>query len=145
MNMILHDYATADIKQGKHLGSHSSSRATLSNFDYVVANPLSATNAGVPARCRDDPWQSFQHYGIPPGKQGDYATSFTSALAQSAGKGVHTPHACCFEWCGGLIRATSSSAASSRALSAFRNSFSALAFCCIVVLDKESATAEEHL
>ena len=75
MNMILHDYATAEIKQGNtianplFLDGHG-----LKAFDYVVANPpFSDKRWSTGLDAENDPWQRFQHYGIPPGKQGDYA------------------------------------------------------------------------
>jgi type I restriction enzyme M protein len=53
MNMILHDYATADIKQGNTLANPLFIEGdALKTFDYVVANPLSATSAGTPACIR---------------------------------------------------------------------------------------------
>lgn len=75
MNMILHDYATAEIKQGNtianplFLDGHA-----LKTFDYVVANlPFSDKRWGTGLDAENDPWQRFQNYGVPPGKQGDYA------------------------------------------------------------------------
>ena len=75
MNMILHDYATAEIKQGNTIANplflHGD---TLKTFDYVVANPpFSDKRWSTGLDAEHDPWQRFQHYGIPPGKQGDYA------------------------------------------------------------------------
>jgi len=75
MNMILHDYATADIKQGNTLASPLFVDGdALKTFDYVVANPpFSDKRWSTGLDAEHDPWQRFQHYGIPPGKQGDYA------------------------------------------------------------------------
>ncbi|MBP6864851.1 MAG: SAM-dependent DNA methyltransferase [Candidatus Didemnitutus sp.] len=87
MNMILHDYATAEIKQGNTLASpHFLDGDQLRAFDYVVANPpfsdkrwstgLHPDEGGKPA---DDGtvtsrnYHRFDGYGIPPAKQGDYA------------------------------------------------------------------------
>ena len=40
MNMILHDYATAEIKQGNTLANPLFKEGNqLKTFDYVVANP----------------------------------------------------------------------------------------------------------
>jgi type I restriction enzyme M protein len=75
MNMILHDYATAEIKQGNTISSplYLDGEA-LKTFDYVVANPpFSDKRWGTGLDAEHDPWQRFQHYGVPPGKQGDYA------------------------------------------------------------------------
>ncbi len=75
MNMILHDYATADIKQGSTLATPLFLDGNaLKTFDYVVANPpFSDKRWSTGLDAEHDPWQRFQHYGTPPGKQGDYA------------------------------------------------------------------------
>jgi len=75
MNMILHDHATAEIKQGNTLANPLFKDGdTLKTFDYVVANPPFSdkrwTTGLDPA---NDPHQRFTHYGTPPAKQGDYA------------------------------------------------------------------------
>ena len=75
MNMILHDYATADIKQGNTIASPLFLDGDeLRTFDYVVANPpFSDKRWSTGLDAEHDPWQRFQRYGIPPGKQGDFA------------------------------------------------------------------------
>lgn len=75
MNMILHDYATAEIMQGNTLSNPLFlDGSTLKTFDYVVANPpFSDKRWSTGLDADHDPWQRFQHYGNPPGKQGDYA------------------------------------------------------------------------
>jgi type I restriction enzyme M protein len=75
MNMILHDYAIAEIKQGNTLASPLFLDGdALKTFDYVVANPpFSDKRWSTGLDAEHDPWQRFQHYGIPPRKQGDYA------------------------------------------------------------------------
>jgi type I restriction enzyme M protein len=75
MNMILHDYATAEIKQGNTIASPLYLDGdALKTFDYVVANPpFSDKRWSTGLDAEHDPWQRFKHYGIPPGKQGDYA------------------------------------------------------------------------
>jgi type I restriction enzyme M protein len=75
MNMILHDYATAEIKQGNTLVNPLYKDGdALKTFDYVVANPpFSDKRWTTGLDAEHDPWQRFQHYGVPPGKQGDYA------------------------------------------------------------------------
>jgi type I restriction enzyme M protein len=74
MNMILHDFPTANILSGntlaapKFLDGHQ-----LRTYDYVVANPPFSDKAWstglTPA---NDPFQRFT-WGEPPTKQGDYA------------------------------------------------------------------------
>ena len=75
MNMILHDYATAEIKQGNTLANPLFRDGdTLKTFDYVVANPpFSDKRWSTGLDAENDPWERFRHYGVPPKKQGDYA------------------------------------------------------------------------
>ena len=87
MNMILHGYATAIIEQGNTLANpkfleHNS----LKTFDYVVANPpfsdkrwsngLHPNEGGKPSASGEQTakdYGRFEGFGIPPGRQGDYA------------------------------------------------------------------------
>lgn len=75
MNMILHDYATAEIKQGNTLASPLFLDGdALKTFDYAAANPpFSDKRWSTGLDPAHDPFQRFQPYGIPPRKQGDYA------------------------------------------------------------------------
>ncbi len=75
MNMILHDYATAEIKQGNTLASPLFlDGGTLKTFDYVVANPPFSDKRWSTGLTPDaDPFGRFSGYGVPPAKQGDYA------------------------------------------------------------------------
>ena len=91
MNMILHDYATAEIKQGNTIANPLFLDGdTLKTFDYVVANPpFSDKRWSTGLDAEHDPWQRFQHYGIPPGKQGDYAYLLHIVRSlKSTGKGA---------------------------------------------------------
>ena len=74
MNMVLHNNAEAEIKQGNTLANPLFKDGdTLKTFDYVVANPpfsvKSWSNGLTPS---NDPYQRFG-WGEPPAKQGDYA------------------------------------------------------------------------
>jgi type I restriction enzyme M protein len=78
MNMILHDYATAEIKQGNTLANplfrDDQSGERLKTFDYVVANPPFSDKRWSTGLIPDaDSYGRFTGYGIPPAKQGDYA------------------------------------------------------------------------
>jgi type I restriction enzyme M protein len=75
MNVVLHDYASADIRQGNTLANPLFTNGdALKTFDYVVANPpFSDKRWSTGLDAENDPWQRFQHYGVPPRKQGDYA------------------------------------------------------------------------
>ena len=91
MNMILHDYATAEIKQGNTLSNPLFTDGdALKTFDYVVANPpFSDKRWSTGLDAEHDAWQRFQHYGIPPGKQGDYAYLLHILRSiKAAGKGA---------------------------------------------------------
>ena len=75
MNMILHDYATAEIKQGNTLANPLFLDGIgLKTFDYVVANPpFSDKRWSTGLTPESDSYGRFDGYGIPPSKQGDYA------------------------------------------------------------------------
>jgi len=100
MNMILHDYPTAEIWRGNTLSApyFKNWDGSLKIFDYAVANPpfsaKSWTNGLDPA---NDELGRFE-YGIPPAKNGDYA--FLLHLIKSlnsTGKGaIILPHGVLF-------------------------------------------------
>jgi len=75
MNLILHDQPTAEIHQGNTLANpHFLEGDALKTFDYVVANPpFSDKRWSTGLDPENDPHERFQHYGVPPNKQGDYA------------------------------------------------------------------------
>ena len=93
MNMILHNYPTAEIKQGNTLANPlylDEKTSQLKTFDYVVANPPFSdkrwTNGLDPEH---DPHQRFESFGIPPAKQGDYAYLLHIVRSlKSSGKGA---------------------------------------------------------
>ncbi len=74
MNMILHDFPTANIQQGNTLASPKfKDGENLRTYDYVVANPpFSVKTWSVGLTPENDRWQRFA-WGVPPPKQGDYA------------------------------------------------------------------------
>src|SRR3982074_1052539 len=74
MNMILHDFPTANVLSGNTLPAPKfKDGEQLRTYDYVVANPPFSdktwTTGLTPSR---DPYQRFA-WGEPPAKQGDYA------------------------------------------------------------------------
>jgi type I restriction enzyme M protein len=74
MNMILHDFPTANIVSGNTLAAPKFKDGQhLRTYDYVVANPPFSdktwTTGLTPSK---DPFQRFA-WGEPPAKQGDYA------------------------------------------------------------------------
>lgn len=74
MNMILHDFPTANIVQGNTLANPKfKDGEQLRTYDYVVANPPFSDKAwSTGISVDDDPYQRFS-WGVPPAKQGDYA------------------------------------------------------------------------
>ena len=75
MNMILHDCATAEIKQGNTLSNPLFLDGdSLKTFDYAAANPpFSDKRWSTGLDPEHDTFQRFTGYGVPPDKQGDYA------------------------------------------------------------------------
>ena len=100
MNMILHNYATAEIKQGNTLSNpHFLAGDDLKTFDYVAANPpFSDKRWSTGVDPENDPWQRFKAYGVPPAKQGDYAYLLHIIRSmKSTGKGARIlPHGVLF-------------------------------------------------
>ena len=74
MNMILHDFPTANILQGNTLAAPKfKDGEQLRTYDYVVANPKFSDKAWTTGlTLSKDPFQRFA-WGVPPAKQGDYA------------------------------------------------------------------------
>ena len=74
MNMILHDFPTANILSGNTLASPKfKDGEQLRTYDYVVANPpFSDKTWSTGLTLSNDPFQRFA-WGEPPAKQGDYA------------------------------------------------------------------------
>ncbi|MDO9224908.1 MAG: class I SAM-dependent DNA methyltransferase [Pseudomonadota bacterium] len=74
MNMILHDFPTANILSGNTLAAPKfKDGESLRTYDYVVANPpFSDKTWSTGLTPANDPYQRFA-WGEPPAKQGDYA------------------------------------------------------------------------
>jgi len=74
MNMILHDFPTANILNGNTLASPKfKDGENLRTYDFVVANPpFSDKTWSTGLTPATDPYQRFE-WGEPPAKQGDYA------------------------------------------------------------------------
>ncbi|HNL00958.1 MAG TPA: type I restriction-modification system subunit M, partial [Leptospiraceae bacterium] len=75
MNMILHDNPEALIENGNTLADPKfKEKEALKAFDYVVANPpFSDKRWSTGVDTEKDPFGRFETFGVPPGKQGDYA------------------------------------------------------------------------
>jgi type I restriction enzyme M protein len=100
MNMILHNNPTALIVQSNTLADPKFKEGdTLKTFDYVVANPpFSDKRWSTGLDPLNDPYQRFQPFGTPPGKQGDYAYLLHIVRSlKSTGKGACiVPHGVLF-------------------------------------------------
>ncbi len=75
MNMILHNNPTAVVMQGNTLADPKFRDGNkLKQFDYVVANPpFSDKRWSTGIDPINDVYERFLSFGVPPGKQGDYA------------------------------------------------------------------------
>jgi len=100
MNMILHNNPTALIAQGNTLSDPKFKEGdALKTFDYVVANPpFSDKRWSTGIDPLHDPYDRFQPFGTPPGKQGDYAYLLQIVRSlRSTGKGACIlPHGALF-------------------------------------------------
>jgi type I restriction enzyme M protein len=76
MNMILHGYDTAVVKQGDTLNNPQFfDNDNLKTFDYVVANPPFSQKSWLKSAKRNDQYARWNEtaIGVPPEKNGDYA------------------------------------------------------------------------
>ena len=154
MNMILHDYATAQIQGTGHstlADPFFRDGNALKTFDYVVANPpFSEKRWRTGFDPENDPFGRFTGYGIPPTKQGDYA--FLLHILRSikpGGKGACVlPHGVLFR---GNAEAAIRKNLVQRGVIKVIIGLPANLFygtgipACIIVLDKENAAARKGI
>jgi type I restriction system adenine methylase HsdM len=152
MNMILHDYPTAEIKQGNTLANPLfTDGGGLKLFDYVVANPpFSDKRWGNGVDPEHDPYGRFEAFGIPPGKQGDYAYLLHIVRSlKSTGKGACIlPHGVLFRGnAEGVIRKKLIRSGYLKGIIGLpANLFYGTGIpACILVLDKEHAAARKGI
>jgi len=91
MNMILHNNPGALIMQGNTLTDPKFKDGdTLKTFDFVVANPpFSDKRWSTVLDPLHDAYERFKYFGVPPGKQGDYAYLLHIVRSlKSTGKGA---------------------------------------------------------
>lgn len=88
MNMILHDFPTANILSGNTLAAPKFKDAEqLRTYDYVVANPPFSDKTWSTGLTPDkDTYQRFA-WGAPPTKQGDYAYLLHIIRSMKSGSG----------------------------------------------------------
>ena len=151
MNMILHDFPTANILQGNTLASPKfKDGESLRTYDYVVANPpFSDKTWGTGLTPASDAYQRFA-WGEPPKKQGDYAYLLHIIRSmKSTGKGACIlPH-------GVLFRGNAESVIREKLVRSGilkgiiglpKNLFYGTGIdACILVLDKENASARKGI
>ena len=149
MNMILHDFPTANILNGNTLASPKfKDGESLRTYDFVVANPpFSDKTWSTGLTPATDRYQRFE-WGEPPAKQGDYAYLLHIIRSmKSAGK------AACILPHGVLFRGNAEAAIRKRLVrSGYLKGIIGLPAnlfygtgipACILVLDKENAPARK--
>ncbi|ROL84129.1 type I restriction-modification system subunit M [Pseudomonas chlororaphis] len=151
MNMILHDFPTANILQGNTLSSPKfKDGEQLRTYDYVVANPpFSVKTWSVGLTPSADPYQRFV-WGEPPAKQGDYAFLLHIIRSlKSTGKGACIlPHGVLFRGnAEAVIREKLVRSGYLKAIIGLpANLFYGTGIpACILVLDKENASARKGI
>jgi type I restriction enzyme M protein len=149
MNMILHDFPTANILQGNTLSSPKfKDGEQLRTYDYVVANPpFSVKSWNVGLTPSNDPYQRFV-WGEPPAKKGDYAFLLHIIRSlKSTGKGACIlPHGVLFRGnAEAVIREQLVRSGYLKAIIGLpANLFYGTSIpACILVLDKENASARK--
>jgi len=153
MNMWLHGNPEAEIASGNTLANpqFKEKDGSLKRFDFVVANPpFSVKNWNKGIDVVNDEFNRFRGYGTPPDKNGDYAFLLhIVASLKSTGKGaVILPHGVLFR---GNAEADIRQNLLERKLIKGIIGLPANLFygtgipACIIVIDKEHATAQEKL
>jgi len=151
MNMILHDFPTANILSGNTLFDPKfKDGEQLRTYDYVVANPPFSDKAWSTGLTLDaDRFQRFT-WGVPPAKQGDYAYLLHIIRSlKSTGKGACIlPHGVLFRGnAEAVIRQQLVRSGYLKAIIGLpANLFYGTGIpACILVLDKENATARKGI
>jgi type I restriction enzyme M protein len=151
MNMILHDFPTANILTGNTLSDPKfKDGEKLRTYDLVVANPpFSVKTWSTGLTPSNDPYQRFE-WGEPPAKQGDYA--FLLHIIRSmknTGKGACIlPHGVLFRGNAEAVirRNLVRSGILKGIIGLPANLFYGTGIpACILVLDKENATARKGI
>lgn len=149
MNMILHDFPTANIQQGDTLSNPKfKDGEQLRTYDYVVANPPfsdKAWSTGITPEA--DAFQRFS-WGVPPAKQGDYAylLHVIRSMKRSGKGAVILPHGVLFRGNAEAVirKALVHSGYLKGIIGLPANLFYGTGIpACILVLDKENAQARK--
>ena len=149
MNMILHDFPTANILSGNTLANpRFLDGHQLRTYNYVVANPpFSDKTWGTGLMPSKDAYQRFA-WGVPPSKQGDYAylLHIIRSMKASAKGACILPHGVLFRGnAEGVIRRQLVSSGILKGIIGLpANLFYGTGIpACILVLDKENAAARK--
>ena len=149
MNMILHDFPTANILSGNTLAAPKFKEGEqLRTYDYVVANPpFSDKSWSTGLTPASDPYQRFA-WGEPPTKQGDYAylLHIVRSMKVTAKGACILPHGVLFRGnAEALIRTHLVRSGYLKGIIGLpANLFYGTGIpACILVLDKENATARK--
>lgn len=149
MNMILHDFPTANILSGNTLAAPKFKDGEgLRTYDYVVANPpFSDKTWSTGLTPANDPYQRFA-WGEPPAKQGDYAylLHIVRSLKGSGKAACILPHGVLFRGNAEAVirRQLVKSGILKGIIGLPANLFYGTGIpACILVLDKENATARK--
>ena len=155
MNMILHDFPTANIRSGNTLAEPKfKDGERLRTYDYVVANPpfsdkAWSTGLVLGESGKGDVHQRFE-WGVPPAKQGDYAylLHIIRSLKHNGKGACILPHGVLFR--GNAEAVIRKKLVESGILKGIiglpANLFYGTGIpACILVLDKENATARKAI
>ena len=149
MNMILHDFPTANILPGNTLAApRFKDGEKLRTYDYVVANPpFSDKTWSTGLTPSDDPFHRFA-WGVPPAKQGDYAylLHIIRSMKSNGKAACILPHGVLFRGnAEGVIREQLVRSGILKGIIGLpANLFYGTGIpACIAVLDKENATARK--
>ena len=151
MNMILHDFPTANVLSGNTLFDPKfKDGEKLRAYDYVVANPpFSDKTWSTGLTPSADPYQRFA-WGVPPKKKGDYAFLLHIIRSlKSTGKGACIlPHGVLFRGnAEAVIRQQLVQSGYLKAIIGLPANlfYGTVIPACIFVLDKENATARKGI
>jgi len=150
MNMILHDFPTANIMAGNTLAApkFKEGEKKLRTYDYVVANPpFSDKTWSTGLDPANDDFQRFQ-WGTPPAKQGDYAylLHIIRSMNRNGKAACILPHGVLFRGNAeaGIRRELVKSGILKGIIGLPANLFYGTGIpACILVLDKENAAARK--
>jgi type I restriction enzyme M protein len=152
MNMILHQFPTADIRLGNTLSSphFKESDGSLKRFDFAVANPPFSVKSWTNGLDPDNDLYSRFECGTPPPKNGDYAflLHVLKSLKSRGKAAVILPHGVLFRGNReAVIRKCLVDQGYIRAIIGLpANLFYGTGIpACVIVLDKENANQRESI